>query len=51
VYEPYYGEPRHYRYDYAPRYRYYGTPGFGYSEYGRQRSVQVGPVRVYWDRD
>lgn len=40
---------RHYR-TYRPEYRYYGTPGIGYSEYGRQRSVQVGPIRVFWRR-
>jgi hypothetical protein len=40
VYE-YYAEPEH---------RYYGTPRFGYTEYGRQRSVRVGPVEVFWSR-
>ena len=53
-----YEEPQVYEYEYPayeyevrrPEYRYYGTPGVGYSEYGRQRSVQVGPFRVYWTR-
>jgi hypothetical protein len=53
-YGAYYWEPRPYTtyryYDHAPRYRYYGTPGVGYTEFGRQRSVQFGPYRVYWDR-
>jgi hypothetical protein len=43
---------REYYYDrpYGPEYRYYGTPRIGYSEYGRQRSVRVGPLRFYWRR-
>lgn len=51
VHETYFEEPRYYRYQSAPRYRYYGTPDVGYAEFGRRRSVQIGPVRVYWDRD
>jgi hypothetical protein len=52
VYGQYYrDEPRYYRYRHAPRYRYYGTPEIGYSEYGRRRSVQLGPLRLHWDRD
>jgi hypothetical protein len=51
-YSTYYWEPRVYR-SYRPmrQYRYYGTPDVGYTEFGRERSVQVGPYRVYWDRD
>ena len=47
-YRTYYWEPRRYR-DY-PRYRYYGTPDVGYSEFGRHRTVRFGPYRVHWDR-
>jgi hypothetical protein len=52
-------EPQVYEYEYPPvyeyevrrpEYRYYGTSGIGYTEYGRERSVQVGPFRVYWTR-
>jgi len=46
---PVYREYRTYR-PYGPEYRYYGTPRVGYSEYGPQRSVRVGPFRVYWRR-
>jgi hypothetical protein len=51
-YSCYYWEPRVHR-SYRPmrQYRYYGTPDVGYTEFGRERSVQVGPYRVYWDRD
>jgi hypothetical protein len=51
-YRTYYWEPRVYR-SYRPvrQYRYYGTPDVGYSEFGPERSVQVGRFRVYWDRD
>jgi hypothetical protein len=54
-----YEEPQVYEQEYPPayeyevrrpEYRYYGTPGVGYTEYGRERSVQVGPFRVYWTR-
>jgi hypothetical protein len=48
--EVYYEEPPVYEYYSEPEYRYYGTSGFGYSEYGRQRSVRVGPVEVFWNR-
>ena len=46
---PVYGEYRYYP-PYGPEYRYYGTPQIGYSEYGRQRSVRVGPLRFDWRR-
>ena len=53
-----YEQPQVYEYEYPaydyevrrPEYRYYGTSGIGYTEYGRERSVQVGPFRVYWTR-
>ena len=48
--EVYYEEPPVYEYYSQPEYRYYGTPGVGYSEYGRERSVRVGPVEVFWSR-
>ncbi|HEX2473559.1 MAG TPA: hypothetical protein VHK01_02365, partial [Lacipirellulaceae bacterium] len=46
----YYEEPSVYEYYPRREYRYYGTPDFGYSEYGRERSVRVGPVQVFWNR-
>jgi hypothetical protein len=53
-----YEQPQVYEYEYPayeyevrrPEYRYYGTDGIGYTEYGSERSVQVGPFRVYWTR-
>lgn len=47
-YDPYYGyyDPDYY---YYPRYRDYGTPRFGYRDYGGGRGqVRVGPFRFGW---
>jgi hypothetical protein len=46
----YVDEPPVYDYYSRPQPRYYGTSRFGYSEYGRERSVRVGPVQVFWNR-
>jgi hypothetical protein len=42
--------PQHGYYESYPQPRYYGTNRVGYSEFGRERAVQFGPVHVYWTR-
>lgn len=45
-----YRQRRYYR-DYRDYYgggAYYGTPNFGYRDYGAGGAVRVGPLRVWW---